>query len=483
MGGAVVSNHLSYLDILLYSSVQPFVMVAKTEVRGWPLLGWLTAQAGTVYVQRGGGPKTYPGVNAAMAEAYRSGLPVLFFPEGTTTDGAGVLPFRRGLFHSVLDNGVSLRTAALRYSLETDAANGGATVGEDVCWWGEMGFTPHLFRLLGLRGLSVEGAVWRRGAGARGPICAFGDGAGAGCGDVCRVGVAWLRDGSGESLSAGAGRGVWASCLIAIVTVIRFCRGDLLDQCGEEAGELLFCAAADLHDVFVVDGFGGFLSGGDDAGGHVGDEGDAEDFEAHVAGDDGLVDGGHADEVGAEGAEGADLGGGLEAGAEDGEVDAFGEVEALAGGLFDGEGAEARGVGGGHVEETLAGAGDGGEAGFVGAEGGVGSGEVDVVGDGDERALLVAGVDAAGGVGDDEGFAAEEAEDAGGEGDLGEGVALVGVDAALHDGDGDAGDGAEDEVAGVAFDGGAGEVGDLGVGDAWWRPRPGWRSCRGRSRG
>jgi 1-acyl-sn-glycerol-3-phosphate acyltransferase len=155
-GGAVVSNHLSYLDILLYSSVQPFVMVAKTEVRGWPILGWLTAQAGTVYVQRGGGPTTYPSVNAAMAEAYRSGLPVLFFPEGTTTDGAGVLPFRRGLFHSVLNDEVPLRTAAIRYSLAPDAVNGSATVKEDVCWWGEMAFVSHLVSVLGLRGLSME---------------------------------------------------------------------------------------------------------------------------------------------------------------------------------------------------------------------------------------------------------------------------------------------------------------------------------------
>ena len=152
----MVSNHLSYLDILLYSAVQPFVMVAKNEVRGWPLLGWLTAQAGTVYVQRGGGPTTYPAVNAAMAEAYRSGLPVLFFPEGTTTDGAGVLPFRRGLFHSALNNGVSLRTAVLRYFLEPCSVNRGATVGEDVCWWGEMGFTSHMFWLLGLRGLEAH---------------------------------------------------------------------------------------------------------------------------------------------------------------------------------------------------------------------------------------------------------------------------------------------------------------------------------------
>jgi 1-acyl-sn-glycerol-3-phosphate acyltransferase len=155
-GGAVASNHLSYLDILLYSSVQPFVMVAKTEVRRWPLLGSLTAQAGTVYVERGGGPKAYPGVNAAMAAAYRSGLPVLFFPEGTTTDGAGVLPFRRGLFHSVLNNGVALRTSALRYSLEEHSVNGDATVGNDVCWWGNMTFGPHLFRFLGLRGLQAQ---------------------------------------------------------------------------------------------------------------------------------------------------------------------------------------------------------------------------------------------------------------------------------------------------------------------------------------
>jgi lyso-ornithine lipid O-acyltransferase len=155
-GGAVVSNHLSYLDILLYSSVQPFVMVAKTEVRSWPLLGWLTAQAGTVYVERGGGPRTYPGVNAAMAKAYRSRLPVLFFPEGTTTDGASVLPFRRGLFHSVLNNGVALRTAVVRYALDSHAVNGDATVQEDVCWWGDMTFGPHMFRFLGLRGLRAR---------------------------------------------------------------------------------------------------------------------------------------------------------------------------------------------------------------------------------------------------------------------------------------------------------------------------------------
>lgn len=85
----------------------------------------------------------------------------------------------------------------------------------------------------------------------------------------------------------------------------------------DEGGEAGLGDAADLHDVLVVDEVGG------DTGGEVGDERKAEDMEAHVAGDDDFVDSGHADEVCAEGAEGADLGGGFEGGAEDGEVDAF----------------------------------------------------------------------------------------------------------------------------------------------------------------
>jgi 1-acyl-sn-glycerol-3-phosphate acyltransferase len=177
---AVVCNHLSYIDILLMSAARPFIMVAKAEVRGWPLLGWLTAQAGTVYVTRGGKPESYPAVNAAMAHAYRSGLPVLFFPEGTTTDGSEILPFRRGLFHSVLRDNVQVRTAALRYELVGNQA--GATVANDVCWWGDAKFTPHLFRLLGLRGVraairfgeAAEGADrFALAENARAEVCAL----------------------------------------------------------------------------------------------------------------------------------------------------------------------------------------------------------------------------------------------------------------------------------------------------------------------
>ena len=154
---AVVSNHMSYLDVLLYSAIRPFVMVSKTEVRGWPLIGWITAQAGTIYVQRadvkGGQTQTHAEVNAKMAEAFRSGLPVLFFPEGTTTDGSGIVPFRRGLYNSVVYDRVPMKVAAMRYVLS--AANPGARIAEHVCFVGDAEFGPHLFVILGLRGVKV----------------------------------------------------------------------------------------------------------------------------------------------------------------------------------------------------------------------------------------------------------------------------------------------------------------------------------------
>ena len=155
-GGAVVSNHLSYLDILLYSSVRPFVMVAKTEVRGWPLLGWITSRAGTVYVERGGGPKTYPRVNAAMAEAYRSGLPVLFFPEGTTTDGAECVAVSARAVSLGAEQWRSAADCGVAVFVGECAVNRGATVGEDVCWWGEMGFVCAYVSAVGVAGVSVK---------------------------------------------------------------------------------------------------------------------------------------------------------------------------------------------------------------------------------------------------------------------------------------------------------------------------------------
>jgi len=151
--GAVIANHLSYLDIVVLASLRPCVFVAKAEIARMPVLGWMTTNSGTVYVERGRGGSAMRASNA-MREAMDAGLPVVFFPEGTTANGKALLKFHTGLLGQALLSGAPMTAAFLRYSLTED--NGpGTSLEEDVCW----GATPllkHVFRFLGLRGVHAE---------------------------------------------------------------------------------------------------------------------------------------------------------------------------------------------------------------------------------------------------------------------------------------------------------------------------------------
>jgi len=152
--GAVISNHLSYLDIPVFASLHPCVFVSKAEVLQWPVLGWMTRMAGTVYVERGrGGSSAKAG--SGMRAAADAGLPVVFFPEGTTTDGSEMLNFHSGLLAEAMEEGEAITAAYLQYSLGQGNAPG-VTVADDVCYWGDAKMLPHIFRLLGLRGLRAE---------------------------------------------------------------------------------------------------------------------------------------------------------------------------------------------------------------------------------------------------------------------------------------------------------------------------------------
>jgi 1-acyl-sn-glycerol-3-phosphate acyltransferase len=146
--GLIVSNHLTYLDIVVYGAVRPFVFVAKSEVRRWPLLGTLASLGGTIFVDR---DRSLQVANAGqqIEQALKDGLAVLLFPEGTSSNGREVLPFRSPLFESAIRTGASVRAAAIRYHA-ADA------VESEVTYWGEMVFLPHLFRTLCIRDLSAE---------------------------------------------------------------------------------------------------------------------------------------------------------------------------------------------------------------------------------------------------------------------------------------------------------------------------------------
>ncbi len=151
--GVLISNHLSYVDIVLFASIRPCVFVSKAEIESWPLLGWMTTMAGTVYVRRGRGGSAKE-AGSGMRAAADAGLPVVFFPEGTTSSGETILKFHSGLLTEALAAEQPVTAAYLRYSMAEE--NGTATVREDVAYWGDRAMLPHIFRFLSLRGVRAD---------------------------------------------------------------------------------------------------------------------------------------------------------------------------------------------------------------------------------------------------------------------------------------------------------------------------------------
>jgi 1-acyl-sn-glycerol-3-phosphate acyltransferase len=150
--GAVISNHLGYLDIVVFAALHSCVFVSKAELQQVPVLGWMTTMAGTVYVARGHGGSAVK-ARSGMQAAADADLPVVFFPEGTTTNGSEMLRFHSGLLAQAMESGMPVTAAYLRYTLDETKD---ATVADDVCYWGDAKMLPHIFKLLGLRGLRAD---------------------------------------------------------------------------------------------------------------------------------------------------------------------------------------------------------------------------------------------------------------------------------------------------------------------------------------
>ena len=93
----VVANHVSWTDIIALASLYPFVFLAKSEVANWPVLGLLARLQGTIFVERGA-RQDISRVNDSLADVLRAGGDLVVFPEGTSSDGAAVLPFRSAHF-------------------------------------------------------------------------------------------------------------------------------------------------------------------------------------------------------------------------------------------------------------------------------------------------------------------------------------------------------------------------------------------------
>jgi len=147
----IAPNHQSYMDILALVSRIPSVFLSNDGVRRWPVFGHLTAHLGTLYVDRSR-KRMLKFVLPVIEEHLRGGVSVVVFLESTTTDGTGLLPFRSGFLEAAIETETACLPVTIRYSTPCDPWPTSAT----VCWWGEMTFSPHLWRLLALRRINVD---------------------------------------------------------------------------------------------------------------------------------------------------------------------------------------------------------------------------------------------------------------------------------------------------------------------------------------
>lgn len=148
-GGLIVANHVSYVDIIALSMAATCAFVSKKEVAKWPLFGLYARLGGTVFVdceRRGAVAEVAP----EMRERLDAGVPLTLFPEGTSTDGSDVLPFRSSLFEPVVELACPVTACALRYSFE------GGSVADEVAYWRDMTLAPHLLNLLGKSGVTLD---------------------------------------------------------------------------------------------------------------------------------------------------------------------------------------------------------------------------------------------------------------------------------------------------------------------------------------
>lgn len=119
-GTLFVANHVSWIDIMLLDSQHMMGFIAKSEIRAWPLLGWVVAQAETIFLQRGNGDSLGL-VMTEMAQRLRDGRAVAAFPEGGTRDGHTLGPFHARIFAAAVEAAAPVQPVALCYGPQCNA--------------------------------------------------------------------------------------------------------------------------------------------------------------------------------------------------------------------------------------------------------------------------------------------------------------------------------------------------------------------------
>jgi 1-acyl-sn-glycerol-3-phosphate acyltransferase len=152
----IIGNHLSYLDAILVSCKKPGLFVGKSEVKYWPLLGQLAWLGGTIFVDRSQkGPTANRPYIGQIANYLKKGLTILVFPEGTSSNGEGVLPFKKAIFSSPILAKTPILPITLRYT-SVNKQPFGLENCDLVTWHSDMTFVDHFWGVLNLKGFEVE---------------------------------------------------------------------------------------------------------------------------------------------------------------------------------------------------------------------------------------------------------------------------------------------------------------------------------------
>ncbi|WP_086779372.1 lysophospholipid acyltransferase family protein [Streptomyces griseus] len=157
-GELVVANHISWLDIPLIASVLPGRMLAKREIRHWPLLGPLAALGGTLFIDRDR-LRTLPAAVRTVTAALRSGSRVVVFPEGSTWCGRGGGAFRPAVFQAAIDAGATVRPVRIAYRATRPTATAADARGQAagaVAFVGDDPLTASLWRVVRAAGLTAR---------------------------------------------------------------------------------------------------------------------------------------------------------------------------------------------------------------------------------------------------------------------------------------------------------------------------------------
>jgi 1-acyl-sn-glycerol-3-phosphate acyltransferase len=145
----LVANHISWIDILAINAVHPARFVSKADVRHWPMLGWLVACGGTLFIERERKRDALRVVHQ-IAQSLKQGDSIALFPEGTTGDGRALLPFHANLLQAAIATGTPLQPVALAYRDADEDPS------QAVVWVGDTTLATSLWQVVGARGLHVK---------------------------------------------------------------------------------------------------------------------------------------------------------------------------------------------------------------------------------------------------------------------------------------------------------------------------------------